>query len=75
MKLNYRIGRFELMKNYIKPTADVIEMAVKESLSARVRQQNRTYNIRGNTKTILTNIYTSNSISSIDLKKSDSAES
>ncbi len=62
------------MKNYIKPTANVIEMAVRESLSAR-RQESRTYKINGRTKTILTNIYTSNSVSKIDLKPSDSAES
>ena len=57
------------MKNYIKPTANVIEIAVRESLSART-ERSRTYSIRGEEKVIKTNIYTARGVSNIDLKSS-----
>ncbi len=54
------------MKNYIKPTANVIEMAVRECLSAGPRRVRvRTYSINGNSKDIQTNLYTSSSISKV----------
>ena len=57
------------MKNYIKPSANVIEIAVKERLS-RTGVRKRTYDIKvGNntniTREIETNIYTSNAVSKI----------
>lgn len=61
------------MKNYIKPSANVIEIAVKERLS-RTAVRNRTYKIKiGNNtsvdRNIDTDIYTSRSVSKIDWKK------
>lgn len=54
------------MKNYIKPTANVIEMAVRECLSAGPRRtRDRKYLINGITKQIETNLYTSSSISKV----------
>ena len=53
------------MKNYIKPTANVIELAVRESLSAQRVSRERTYSIAGRSKVINTNIYTANSVSNI----------
>ena len=63
------------MKNYIKPSANVIEMAVKERLS-RTLNRDRKYRIRiGNntetTKDISTNMYTASGLSKI--KWSDEA--
>lgn len=60
------------MKNYIKPSANVIEMAVKEVLS-RSAVRKRTYNVKiGNNTSrevdIDTKIYAANSVSIIDLR-------
>ena len=54
------------MKNYIKPTASVINIAVKELLSARDIRP-RTYTFNNRTKQINTAIYTSKSVSKIEL--------
>lgn len=60
------------MKNYIKPSANVIELAVKETLS-RSSVRTRSYNVKiGNNTTrdvtVDTNIYTANSVSNIGLR-------
>lgn len=61
------------MKNYIKPSANVIELAVKETLSrSSVRQRSYNVKIGNNTTrdvTVDTNIYTANSVSNIDLRQ------
>lgn len=54
------------MKNYIKPTANVINVAVRESLSARDIRQ-RTYTFNNRTKQINTAIYTSKGVSKIQV--------
>lgn len=57
------------MKNYIKPTANVIEMAVKERLSASAREaRTRSYNVRGKVKDINTTYYASMGASKIDVR-------
>ena len=58
------------MNNYIKPSANVIEIAVKERLSrTAVRTRSYKINIGNNTsvnRDIETDIYTSRSVSKID---------
>ena len=64
------------MKNYIKPSANVIEIAVKERLSrTSVRTRNYDIKVGNNTKInrdIDTNIYTSRGVSNIEWKKTES---
>lgn len=55
------------MKKYIKPTASVINVAVRESLSAR-NYRVRQYTVNGKSKEINTAIYTSDNASKIDFK-------
>ena len=58
------------MKNYIKPSANVIELAVKETLSRAADRKSRSYRIKiGNStysdKDINTNVYTASGVSKI----------
>ncbi len=57
---------------YTKPTAQVVELSVKESLSALFKKE-RTFGFGSSSKTIDVNLYTANSISKVDYKKADEA--
>lgn len=57
---------------YTKPQAQVVEMSVKESLSA-LFQKKRTFGFGSQTKEIEVNLYTANGISKVDYKTADEA--
>lgn len=57
---------------YTKPQAQVVELSVKESLSALFRKK-RTFGFGSQTKEIDVNLYTANSISNVEYKKAEEA--
>ena len=60
------------MNKYTKPTAQVVELSVKESLSALFRKE-RTFGFGSSSKTLNVNLYTANSISQVEYKTADEA--
>ena len=60
------------MNKYTKPSAQVVELSVKESLSA-LFQKERTFGFGSNSKTLNVNLYTANSISNVKLEKASEA--
>ena len=57
---------------YTKPEAQVVELSVKESLSA-LFQKKRTFGFGSKTKEIDVNLYTANSISQVEYKTAEEA--
>ena len=57
---------------YTKPEAQVVELSVKESLSA-LFQKKRTFGFGSNSKEIDVNLYTANSISKVEYKTAEEA--
>lgn len=57
---------------YTKPQAQVVELSVKESLSA-LFQKKRTFGFGSQTKEIDVNLYTANSISNVEYKTTEEA--
>ena len=58
------------MNKYTKPTAQVVELSVKESLST-VFKKKRTFGFGSKTKEIDVNLYTANAISQVEYKKAE----
>jgi len=57
---------------YTKPQAQVVELSVKESLSA-LFQKKRTFGFGSQTKEIDVNLYTAKSISNVEYKTAEEA--
>ena len=57
---------------YTKPEAKVVELSVKESLSA-LFQKKRTFGFGSQTKEIDVNLYTANGISQVEYKSAEEA--
>lgn len=57
---------------YTKPEAQVVELSVKESLSA-LFQKKRTFGFGSQSKEIEVNLYTANSISQVEYKTAEEA--
>ena len=60
------------MNKYTKPTAQVVELSVKESLSA-LFQKKRTFGFGSSSKEIEVNLYTANGVSQIKCKEAQEA--
>ncbi len=60
------------MNKYTKPSAQVVELSVKEPLSTLFKKE-RTFGFGSNSKTLNVNLYTANSISNVKLEKASEA--
>lgn len=58
------------MNKYTKPTAQVVELSVKESLS-KVFEKTRTFGFGSKTKEIKVNLYTANNVSNVDYRAAE----